>query len=129
MDAASLVSGSAAPSRIGKKRGRKPKNATDDTGSTLGKGSAAVSLVGGRGQKQGQEEEEDDDDDGAGMQVEATSRTEEQKRAERYNRSLLVEALDPEQFARYERWRSSKLGDSVVRRVSHLSFTTKSGQS
>lgn len=61
----------------------------------------------------------DEDDDEVGtLDVALVSRTNEEKEKEKYYRALLVGALDPDQYARYERWRSSKLADAVVRRVS-----------
>ncbi len=118
MENASLVSGSLQPGKTGKKRGRKPKNAVaDDGGSLIGKGSAAVSLMSGRGGKQQEEEEEDDDAEG-NMDVAHTTHTEEDKRRDKYHRSLLVEEFDPDQYLRYETYRSSKLSDSTTRRVS-----------
>lgn len=51
------------------------------------------------------------------MNVQMTARTLEEKQKEQDQRIMLVNSLDPDQFARYEAWRSSKLADAVVRRV------------
>jgi len=124
VDTASLVSGSIAAGKAGKKRGRKPKHG-DDAGSLVGgRASTAVSIVSaGRNQRdgtRGASPEEDEDEGGEAMDVKLVARTNEEKEKEKYYRSLLVDALDPDQYARYERWRSSKLADPVVRRVSAL---------
>jgi transcription initiation factor TFIID subunit 11 len=125
----SMVSGSVAGTTMststkitgGKKRGRKPKIAKGDDASVFGQSTAAsVVSAGGRGATQGPdaEEEDDDDDDVAEkMGVAKAARTNEEKEKEKYYRATLVNALDPDQYARYERWRSSKLSDSVVRRL------------
>lgn len=135
VDTASLVSGSIAAGKASKKRGRKPKPG-DDAGSLVGgRASTAVSIVSaGRTQRdgtRGASPEEDEDEGGEAMDVELVARTNEEKEKEKYYRSLLVDALDPDQYARYERWRSSKLADPVVRRVSALlpfSLPTKDRQ-
>ena len=115
------MSGSIAVGKQGKKRGRKPKHGGDDGGSMLGsaigKGSTAVSLISGRGQREPSEDVEEDD--GAeNMGVATTTHTEEEKMREKFHRSVLVDALDKDQYQRYEAWRSAKLSDSTVRRVS-----------
>ena len=128
IDNASLVSGSMAGVKQGKKRGRKPKNHTNDEGGSLigstmgskaGVGSTAASLISGKGQRGDQEQspEEEDDDGAANMDVALTAHTEEEKIREKFHRSVLVDALDKDQYSRYEAWRSAKLSDSTVRRV------------
>ena len=121
IDNASLVSGSMAAGKQGKKRGRKPKNGGDEAGSMVGslvgKGSTAASLISGRGPRE-PSEDVDEDDGAANMDVVGSTRTEEEKQREKFHRSVLVDALDKEQYARYEAWRSAKLSDSTVRRVS-----------
>lgn len=120
VEATSMVSGHA---KASKKRGRKPKGPGGDDGGSMagGRASTAVSMVSGRaarGGTRGASPEEDEDEGGMDMDVATVARTNEEKEKEKYYRSLLVGALDPDQYARYERWRSSKLADSVVRRVS-----------
>ncbi|KFY16852.1 hypothetical protein V492_01049, partial [Pseudogymnoascus sp. VKM F-4246] len=114
-DATSMVSGSVV-SKPPKKRGRKGKNADD--GSLVG-GSTAMSMASGGHQREGTRgaSPEEDDDEVGTLDVALVSRTNEEKEKEKYYRALLVGALDPDQYARYERWRSSKLADAVVRRL------------
>ncbi|OBT46349.1 hypothetical protein VE00_02770 [Pseudogymnoascus sp. WSF 3629] len=116
VDATSMVSGSVV-SKPPKKRGRKGKGGADE-GSLVG-GSTAMSMVSGGRQREGTRgvSPEDDDDEVGTLDVALVSRTNEEKEKEKYYRALLVGALDPDQYARYERWRSSKLADAVVRRL------------
>jgi transcription initiation factor TFIID subunit 11 len=51
------------------------------------------------------------------MALAVVARTKESQRKENQDRAMLVGALDSEQMARYEIWRSSKLSDAVVRRL------------
>ena len=85
-------------------------------------GSTAASLISGKGQRGDREQsaEEDEDDGAANMDVALTAHTEEEKIREKFHRSVLVDALDKDQYSRYEAWRSAKLSDSTVRRVSAL---------
>jgi transcription initiation factor TFIID subunit 11 len=107
-----------------KKRGRKPKNAGDDASLVGGRASTAVSAVSGKNRRtsisRGQSPDEEDDEQAENMGVALVARTNEEKEKEKYYRSMLVNALDPDQYLRYERWRSSKLSDNIVRRVSHV---------
>lgn len=117
LDTASLVSGNMAGG-TGKKRGRKPKNrADDDTSLVGGKALTAASGISGRGRKREQSVEDDDDDEGDNINVTTVARTAEDKEEEKQHRAMLVAAFDEEQFRRYEVWRSSRLSDSIVRRV------------
>ncbi|KFZ08455.1 hypothetical protein V501_05956, partial [Pseudogymnoascus sp. VKM F-4519 (FW-2642)] len=119
LDATSMVSGSVV-SKPPKKRGRKGKGAGGDEGSLVGGGSTAMSMVSGGGrQREGTRgaSPEEDDEEVATLDVALVARTNEEKEKEKYYRALLVGALDPDQYARYERWRSSKLADAVVRRL------------
>jgi hypothetical protein len=52
------------------------------------------------------------------MAVNMAKTSKEEKAQEEQRRHMLTRAFDEEQWARYEAWRSSKLGDAVVRRVS-----------
>ena len=85
-----------------------------------------MSMVSGGRQREGTRgvSPEDDDDEVGTLDVALVSRTNEEKEKEKYYRALLVGALDPDQYARYERWRSSKLADAVVRRVSFGVFAS-----
>lgn len=115
-DATSMVSGSMVSKP--KRRGRKGKGGADDA-SLVGT-SNAVSLVSGGNQRDGTRgvSPDEDDDEAGTLDVALVSRTNEEKEKEKYYRALLVDTLDPDQYSRYERWRSSKLADAVVRRVS-----------
>lgn len=64
-------------------------------------------------------EEEDEGPEGD-TNVQMTARTLEEKQKEQDQKIMLVKSLDAEQFDRYEAWRSSKLADSVVKRVGFL---------
>jgi transcription initiation factor TFIID subunit 11 len=115
----SLVSGSVAGGK--KKRGRKPKGAADDASLVGGRALTAVSGTSGRNRRNiSRESVEDDDDVGEALDVAVVARTREEKEKEKQYRAMLVDALDPSQYARFERWRSSKLADSIVRRVRFL---------
>ncbi|RFU30729.1 hypothetical protein B7463_g5601, partial [Scytalidium lignicola] len=123
----SLVSGSGAGSQQKKKRGRKSKsgvNGNDDTASVSAFGGPALTAgsgtSGGRGRQRRPSKTEsidDEDEGGEGMTVEVTAGTLEEKQKEIEHRAMLVNAFDPEQFSRYEAWRSSKLSDAIVRRI------------
>lgn len=63
------------------------------------------------------EEEEDDAAANEVMAMEQAARTQDQKREEARLRAMLVEALDKDQYLRYENWRAARLPDSVIRRV------------
>lgn len=75
---------------------------------------ASVKQEASRGASVDDEEEEGGED----MALAVVQRTKEMQRKENHDRAMLVGALDGPQMARYEIWRSSKLSDSVVRRVS-----------
>ena len=116
----SLVSGSVAGGPK-KKRARKSKGAANDDTSILGgKAKSALSNTsGGRGRKRTSREvsAEEEDEGGEEMAVEMVARTQEERQKEIEHRAMLVRAFDEDQFSRYEAWRSSRLQDSVVRRV------------
>jgi transcription initiation factor TFIID subunit 11 len=112
VDTMSIVSGSV----VGKKkRGRKPKNA-DDASISGGKALTVVSGRSGTGGKRALSPD-DEDDIGDGTEVAVVTRTKEEKEKEKQHRAMLVENFDPQQFSRYECWRSSRLSDQVVRRL------------
>jgi transcription initiation factor TFIID subunit 11 len=104
-----------------KKRGRKKKAKEGDDESIMGgKAKSAVSAAsGGRKRKASvvSAEEEEDDDDMANA-VEMVARTDEEREKEQQRRHMLVSNLTPEQFERYEAWRSAKLSEATTRRVS-----------
>jgi transcription initiation factor TFIID subunit 11 len=122
IDTVSLVSGSVTGGPK-KKRARKSKRAANDDASMVG-GNAKSALSnnsGGRGRKRASREisAEEEDEGGEEMAVEMVARTQEERQKEVEHRALLVRAFDEDQFSRYEAWRSSRLQDSVVRRVCH----------
>lgn len=106
-----------------KKRGRKTKGAAKGGGDDGREGTPSMvdgkapTTVSGQGGED-KDAEEDDDDANAEMALEdVVARTQEQKQEEVRLRAMLVEAFDPEQYDRYERWRAAKLSDAVVKRV------------
>jgi transcription initiation factor TFIID subunit 11 len=117
VDTMSLVSGSVAGPEVKKKRGRKPKHAEDTASLAGGRAPTAVSGASGRGGKSRGLSVEEDDDIGGETDVAIVSRTKEEKEKEKQHRAMLVAAFDDDQFKRYEVWRSSRLSDSIVRRV------------
>lgn len=132
MDAMSLVSGSqvsaAAPAK--KKRGRKSKaeKAREQTPSVVG-GRAPTTISGisdgGKGAKSatgaaaGGEDGEGDDEGPTEVAVAADIMTKEQKDEEVRLKCMLVQALNPDQFHRYEVWRAAGLNKAAVRKVCH----------
>lgn len=105
-----------------KKRARKSKNPGDDESAVDGMAKSAVSGVSGGHKRKhsilsGDEEDEEGSED---MAVEMAAHTDAERQKEHENKAMLIQAMDSEQFQRYEAWRSAKLSDSVVRRVSSL---------
>ena len=117
VDTMSLVSGSLVAGGGKKKRGRKPKGFEDNASVAGGAAPTAVSGTSGRGRASRGMSIEEEDDVGEGMDVAIVARTKEEKEKEKQHRAMLVSAFDEDQFKRYEVWRSSRLADSVVRRV------------
>ncbi|KAL2134704.1 hypothetical protein VTI74DRAFT_11024 [Chaetomium olivicolor] len=128
VDAMSFVSGSqvsAAP--IKKKRGRKSKaeKAREQTPSLVG-GRAPTTISGvsdgiGRGNKSvaagGGDEGEGEDEGPTEVAATADVRTKEQKEEEHRIKGMLISALNPDQFSRYENWRAANLSKASVRRL------------
>jgi transcription initiation factor TFIID subunit 11 len=106
-----------------KRRGRKPK-ANDTESAVGGKAKSAVSGTSGSRKRKHSIASADDEEEEGGeeMAVELDARSAEEKQKEVEHRAMLVNALDPEQMERYTAWRSSKLSDATVRRVSCLSL-------
>lgn len=117
VDTMSLVSGSIAGAPVKKKRGRKPKDVEDTASVAGGVAPTAISGISGRGMASRGMSADDDDDVGGDTAVAIVTRTKEEKEKEKQHRAMLVTAFDEDQFVRYEKWRSSKLSDAVVRRV------------
>lgn len=118
----SLVSG---VSGAKKKRGsyRKSKGKGDDESLAGGTAKSAVSGNSGRAgrgrrRKSRDESPDEEEEGGEELALEMVARTQEEKQKEIQQRAMLVDKFDPDQFTRYEAWRSSKLSDAVVRRVS-----------
>jgi transcription initiation factor TFIID subunit 11 len=114
----SLVSGSAAGASKKRKRKSKGTAANDDASVAGGKAKSTEGKGKRRASRDQTAEEEDEGPDGEEMAVEMVARTQEERQKEIEHRAMLVRSFDENQFARYEAWRSSKLSDSVVRRVS-----------
>ncbi|CZT05910.1 related to transcription initiation factor IID beta chain [Rhynchosporium agropyri] len=114
MDTMSLASGSVAK----KKKPRKSKGKDMDASSTRAK---SVVSNGGKGKRRGSRdqsaEEEDEEDAGDLMEMDMAAASHEDKVKEDRRRHILTQSFSPDQFARYEAWRSSKLSDAVVRRI------------
>lgn len=121
IDTMSLVSGSAAGGPLKAKRSRKQKGPVNDDSASVAGGRAptAVSSTSGKGRRKASRDASADEEDEGGeeMAITMVARTQEEKQKEIEHRAMLVNAFDPDQFSRYEAWRSSKLSDSVVRRV------------
>jgi transcription initiation factor TFIID subunit 11 len=117
----SLVSGSVAGTTMSK-RGRKKKvKAGAGGGDELGggKGKSKDGADGAKSKRrQSQDISADEDEGGEEMAVQMAERTQEERQKDIEQRAMLVRCLDEDQFSRYEAWRSSRLSDAVVRRVS-----------
>ncbi|KAH7371839.1 histone-fold-containing protein [Cadophora sp. MPI-SDFR-AT-0126] len=117
MDTMSLVSGSGAK----KKKPRKSKGKDADNSSVAGTRAKSVVSNGGRAKRRASRdltaEEEDEDDGGDNITMDMAAASHEDKAKEDKRRHILTQSFTPEQFARYEAWRSSKLADAVVRRI------------
>ncbi len=121
MDTMSLVSGSGTK----KKRPRKSKGKDAETSSMAGgRAKSAVSNE-GRGKRRGSRdqtaEEEEEEEGGEEMALDVVAASNEEKAREDRRKHILTNAFSMgsgQQFARYEAWRSSKLSDATVRRVS-----------
>jgi transcription initiation factor TFIID subunit 11 len=116
-----MVSGSVAGGgQTKKKRGRKLKGAGQDNASTADVRSAASDPAGKNGKRRASnaslEEEEDGGDETTAIQM--TSETIEQKAREKEHQALLIRGFDVDQAERYAVYRSSRLSDAIVRRVS-----------
>ncbi|KKA27738.1 hypothetical protein TD95_001277 [Thielaviopsis punctulata] len=133
IDAVSFVSGSqvSATGPPKKKRGRKSKKELAESASMAdgntgagGGGAAGSSTGAGSGSavagKEGKKQQEEEDEPLGPLQMElvdSSAGTKEKKQEENRLRGMLVEAFDPVQYSRYERWRAAKLGESTVRKV------------
>ncbi|KAH7323878.1 hTAFII28-like protein conserved region-domain-containing protein [Rhexocercosporidium sp. MPI-PUGE-AT-0058] len=117
MDAMSLASGSGAK----KKKARKSKGKDLDPAAGTGVRAKSVVSNGGKGKRRASRdqtaEEEEEEDAGDMMAMDVAAASNEDKAKEDKRRHILTQAFTPDQFARYEAWRSSKLSDAVVRRI------------
>ena len=133
VDTMSLVSGSAAggkPKRARKSRSKRANTTTtpgDDAstpGFEGGKSGISEPSTRGRGRRtrdQSTEDEDPTDPYALDMNTRMVMESAEEKLKASKDRAMLVRKMDPEQTMRYEAWRSSKLSDATVRRVSHSS--------
>ncbi|KAF4611381.1 hypothetical protein G7Y89_g15632 [Cudoniella acicularis] len=117
-----MVSGSAVGGASKRKRGRKSKGlGNDDASIADGKAKSTVSGTSGKGKRRASRdlnaEEDEEEEGGDSMALAMVNNTEEEKTKEVEHRALLVRNFDTEQFRRYEAWRSSRLSDSIVRRI------------
>jgi len=126
MDTMSLVSGSGAK----KKKPRKSKGKDAENSSVAGTRAKSVVSNGGRAKRRASRdltaEEEDEDEGGDNITMDMAAASHEDKAKEDKRRHILTQSFTPEQFARYEAWRSSKLADAVVRRVSSFGLLLSS---
>ncbi|CAI4210275.1 unnamed protein product [Parascedosporium putredinis] len=101
-----------------KKRGRKKKDAAAaDAASSK---EATPSLVGGKGgaaAAAGEDKEEEVDEDANDMHLQDSVTSEEQRKEETRLRALLSQALDKNQYARFEAWRLTRIPEAGVRRI------------
>lgn len=119
IDRTSVVSGSFNTSK--KKKSRRTKGKENDNSSISGARATSVSLESNKGTgKITNDLNFEDEDEEAGQELAAnpTENSREERAKEERRRHLLTRAFNQEQWQRYEAWRSSKLSDSVVRRVS-----------
>lgn len=103
-----------------KKRGRKKKAKEGDDESIMGgKAKSAVSGTSGGKKRKASvvSADEDEDDEDMANAVEMVVRTDEEREKEQERRHMLVSNLTPEQFERYEAWRSAKLSEATTRRI------------
>ena len=126
MDTMSLVSGSGAK----KKKPRKSKGKDAENSSVAGTRAKSVVSNGGRAKRRASRdltaEEEDEDEGGDNITMDMAAASHEDKAKEDKRRHILTQSFTPEQFARYEAWRRSKLADAVVRRVSSFGLLLSS---
>lgn len=120
-DNMSLVSGVSGTKR---KRAKKSKGVDDASSLVGGKAKSALSVGSGRAPKRraiskevNEEEEEEDDAGHVDLSVDMILQTQEERRKEHARKAMFIQALDARQGERYSAWTSSKLPDSVVRRV------------
>lgn len=117
----SLASGISGPK---KKRPRKSKGKANDDDSVLGRKarSTTSSAKGRAGRRQSRDESvEDEEEGGDELALNKTEATKEEAQREREQQAMLINAFDLEQASRHGAWKASRLGDAVVRRVSHHS--------
>jgi hypothetical protein len=125
MDTASLVSGVSGLTKKGKKRPRKSKGKDDESvvggkAKSVVSGNSGVAGRAGKRQKRKADEEEEEEDEGPGMELQVVERSKQEEEKEKQQRSMLVQAFNSEQQARYGMWRAVKLPDQKVRQVSRL---------
>ncbi|KAI1006802.1 hypothetical protein K3495_g1420 [Podosphaera aphanis] len=91
-------------------------SASDDIDKSTGKGNNEQNL------------EEEDEDTSQELVVKPSESSKDDRVKEERRRHLLTRAFNPEQWQRYEAWRSSKLSDSVVRRVVNQTLSQSAPQ-
>jgi transcription initiation factor TFIID subunit 11 len=118
MDTMSIVSGSIANGKLKKKPRKMKGGSKEERGKSMGSGD------GKKRSREMTEEPDDEEEGGEELALESAVASKEEKAREDRKRQVLVRAFegDDDQFRRYEAWRSSKLNDAVVRRVSTFSF-------
>lgn len=86
-------------------------------GSRAGVGDDAVTDAGNISGGVDGDGDDDDDDANAAADMTVARATVNELQEQRMLRAMLIKHLDPEQTMRYEKWRSSKLPESAVKRV------------
>ncbi|RKF80239.1 putative transcription initiation factor tfiid subunit 11 [Golovinomyces cichoracearum] len=131
VDRMSIVSGSFAAGGK-KKKQRKGKSRDTENSPVLGPRASSVSIemskgmLGKSNSDHIMEEEEDEVDQE--LAINTTENPREERVKEERRRHLLTRAFNPEQWQRYEAWRSSKLSDSVVRRIVNQTLSQSAPQ-
>ncbi|CCU79168.1 unnamed protein product [Blumeria hordei] len=72
--------------------------------------------------------EDEEEEVGQELAINAIESTKEERLKEERRRHLLTRAFNQEQWQRYEAWRSSKLSDSVVRRIVNQTLSQSAPQ-
>lgn len=86
-------------------------------GSRAGVGDDAVTDAGNISGGVDGDGDDDDDDANAAADMTVARATVNELQEQRMLRAMLIKHLDPEQTMRYEKWRSSKLPESAVKRI------------
>jgi transcription initiation factor TFIID subunit 11 len=113
MDTVSLASASLTGGAK-KKKPRKSKGKDNDDG----RARSATANEGTKGKRRASREKSaEESEEEAGGEETRLLRAKDDKKEDNRKRAMLTQHFDPDQFQRFEAWRSSKLSDATVRRV------------